>query len=346
MNEIENLSDVLCDDQDLVIDNEWMEKLEVICKRRETVETLIEKAKQNQSDVKTAIYERVYQDYEQRLAVIEDDLRPVAKHIHLELTEIEAIESNIRSKLDLVEDELEEQTFRCKVGEFSEKELSEKVDTLADIKDRLSHQIEIATATYAGCTLYLGDSWRKTQLDVSQVEKEIAADTGMDKAGLVWADLGTTEAIEATDPATAEPAIEATPKLELAHDVKAVQEAPAKTVIDTPVYQPVSEEQTEVRSKLAACLQLINAKGEAETYEVGKEGLFIGKSTANDVVIKKAGISRRHARVAWLDDGEYTIQDLSGRGVGVNGELLEQATIKHGDTITVGKVELELIAQA
>ena len=343
MNEIENLSDVLCDDQDLVIDNEWMEKLEVISRRRETVETLIEKVQQNQADVKSAIYERVYQDYEQRLALIQEDLRPVAEHIHVELTEIEALESNIRSRLDLVEDELEEQTFRCKVGEFSKQELNEKVDALAGIKDRLAHQIEVATATYAGCTLYLGDSWRKIQLDVSQVEKDIAADTGVDQAGLVWADLGTSDETGPILEVQAETE-ELAPEPALA--VEPVEAARVETVIDTPVYKSVSNEQTEVRSKLAACLQLINAKGEAETYELGKEGIFIGKSTANDVVIKKAGISRRHARVAWLDDGEYTIQDLSGRGVAVNGELLEQATIKHGDTITVGKVDLELIAQA
>ena len=48
MTEIENLSDVLCDDQDLVIDKDWMEKLEVISKRRETVENLLEKAQDNQ----------------------------------------------------------------------------------------------------------------------------------------------------------------------------------------------------------------------------------------------------------------------------------------------------------
>ena len=194
MTEIENLSDVLCDDQDLVIDKDWMEKLEIISKRRETVEKLLEKAKDNQADVKASIYERVYQDYQKRLEAIEQDLQPVAQHIHLELTEIEALESKIRARLDLVEDEIEEQTFRSKVGEFSKKELNEKVNALAGVKDRLSHQVEVATATYAGCTLYLGDAWRTSELGVSHDEKPLAADTGGDGAGLVWGELGTAEA--------------------------------------------------------------------------------------------------------------------------------------------------------
>ena len=171
----------------------------------------------------------------------------------------------------------------------------------------------------------------------------MAADTGVDGAGLVWADLGTAEA---QPEAAQEPVVEAEAKPEASPAVEAATETKAEPVEEAAAVQPVSDEQTEVRAKLAACLQLINAKGEAETYELGKEGLFIGKSTVNDVVIKKAGISRRHARVAWLEDGEYTVQDLSGRGIGVNGQMTEQATIKHGDTITVGKVELELIAQA
>ena len=321
MNEIENLSDELCNDQDLVIDQDWMEKLEAISERRLTVEELLTQAKANQDDVKPAIYERVVQDYQTRLAAIEADLKPVAKHIHLELNEIEVLEDKIRGRLELVEDELEEQTFRCKVGEFSAEDLTEKVDALQGIQKRLGHQIEVAEATYAGCTQYLGDTWRTLDLNDSQPETPEAVNTGVEPSGLVWADLGTTEAQTV--------------------DVK--EEEPVSTEITA---EPVAQEQTEVRAKLAACLQLINAKGEAETYQLGKEGLFIGKSTINDVVIKKAGISRRHARVAWLDDGEYTIQDLSGRGIGVNGELTEQATIKHGDTITVGKVELELIAQA
>ena len=43
--------------------------------------------------MKAAIYERVMQDYQARLQTIESDLKPVAKHIHLELGEIEALES-------------------------------------------------------------------------------------------------------------------------------------------------------------------------------------------------------------------------------------------------------------
>ena len=52
MNEIENLSDVLCDDQDLIIDQDWMEQLEAIFKRRVMVEQLVAKARENQGDVK------------------------------------------------------------------------------------------------------------------------------------------------------------------------------------------------------------------------------------------------------------------------------------------------------
>ena len=161
--------------------------------------------------------------------------------------------------------------------------------------------------------MYLGDGWRTADLSLSQN------------------DTIETSAIEVA----AEPIVE-TPAA-----MSAIESVPEVAAV-----APVAQEQTEVRASLAACLQLINAKGETQTFALPKDGLFIGKSTVNDVVIKKAGISRRHARVAWLDDGEYTVQDLSGRGISVNGQLTEQATIKHGDTITVGKVDLELIAQA
>ena len=203
--------------------------------------------------------------------------------------------------------------LRCKVGEFSEKDLAEKIESLSTLKEKLTYQISIAAATYEGCAVYLGDGWRTADLSLSQN------------------DTIETSAIEvAADPIVETPAA-----------MSAIESVPEVAAV-----APVAQEQTEVRASLAACLQLINAKGETQTFALPKDGLFIGKSTVNDVVIKKAGISRRHARVAWLDDGEYTVQDLSGRGISVNGQLTEQATIKHGDTITVGKVDLELIAQA
>ena len=49
MNEIENLSDVLCDDQDLIIDQDWMEQLEAIFKRRVMVEQLAAKPKNQET---------------------------------------------------------------------------------------------------------------------------------------------------------------------------------------------------------------------------------------------------------------------------------------------------------
>ena len=214
-------------------------------------------------------------------------MKPVAKHIHLELGEIEVLESKIQAKLDLVEDELEEQTFRCKVGEFSEKDLAEKIESLSTLKEKLTHQISIAAATYEGCAVYLGDGWRTADLSLSQN------------------DTIETSAIEVA----AEPIVE-TPAA-----MSAIESVPEVAAV-----APVAQEQTEVRASLAACLQLINAKGETQTFALPKDGLFIGKSTVNDVVIKKAGISRRHARVAWLDDGEYTVQDLSAEE-SVNGQL-------------------------
>jgi pSer/pThr/pTyr-binding forkhead associated (FHA) protein len=115
--------------------------------------------------------------------------------------------------------------------------------------------------------------------------------------------------------------------------------------VETIACEPVSKEQVTVRAQLEACLQMINLTGEAEIFEFGEEGISIGKSTANDVVVKKAGVSRRHARVVLGKGGEYHVQDLSGSGIKVNGLVTEQAVLQSGDTITVGKIDFELITR-
>jgi len=339
MNDIETLSETLCDDSQLTIAKEWMEKLQAISGRGDLVENLLVQAQANENNVKPSIFARVERDYQARLAQIQLELKPVAEHVHKELVEIESLESKICGRLELVEDELEEQAFRSKVGEFSKDELNRKVESLAGIKKNLSSQVELVGSTYAGCAEFLGDNWRSRDFEEdsprSQIKLELETETETkpktDIAALVWADLGTPVA----------------PQIEL-DDEAADAEVDSFQESDSPALacESVSKDQIEVRAQLEACLQMLNANGEPELFELGKEGLSIGKSTVNDVVLKKAGVSRRHARVAWRDSGEFTVHDLSGRGIGVNGELIAEAVIRGGDTITVGKVEFELIAGA
>jgi pSer/pThr/pTyr-binding forkhead associated (FHA) protein len=67
----------------------------------------------------------------------------------------------------------------------------------------------------------------------------------------------------------------------------------------------------------------------------------IGRSTTADFILDAAMVSRFHCRVTVEPDGQVELEDLeSTNGTFVNGERSARATLKSGDTIRVGEVEL------
>ena len=88
---------------------------------------------------------------------------------------------------------------------------------------------------------------------------------------------------------------------------------------------------------------MFGSKGNTESFELDSDGLSIGKNSINDIVIRHAGVSRKHAQVALLEDGTFTVTHLSGRGISVNGRMTQESVIKCGDNITIGKVDLDLL---
>jgi pSer/pThr/pTyr-binding forkhead associated (FHA) protein len=73
--------------------------------------------------------------------------------------------------------------------------------------------------------------------------------------------------------------------------------------------------------------------------EAGRE-LLLGRSPECTLQLPAAGASRRHATVA-LHDGKAVLKDLgSTNGTFVNGERVSEATLRSGDRIRIGGLEI------
>ncbi len=79
---------------------------------------------------------------------------------------------------------------------------------------------------------------------------------------------------------------------------------------------------------------------EGKRFAIGPGGAVIGRSRECDVVLGDSNVSRRHARVAFADDGSWTIEDLgSTNGVQVNGRRIAGIhVLASGDRLDVGTV--------
>jgi len=73
-----------------------------------------------------------------------------------------------------------------------------------------------------------------------------------------------------------------------------------------------------------------------------KAETIVGRHSGADVRLALPDVSRRHCRFVFAD-GYWQIFDLNSlNGVFVNGERLQEATIRHGDRVRIGSLTFEV----
>jgi serine/threonine protein kinase len=89
--------------------------------------------------------------------------------------------------------------------------------------------------------------------------------------------------------------------------------------------------------------QLYVLRGELAgyTFEIGPQGLSIGRSSRNHVRLTQRSVSRNHA-ILRAARGRFYLQDCGSRhGTYLNGRRIEATELRNGDRITIGDTEME-----
>jgi len=77
-----------------------------------------------------------------------------------------------------------------------------------------------------------------------------------------------------------------------------------------------------------------------QVFPLNKSVITIGRMEDNDLIIKEPQISRHHAKLQ-ADHGQFNLKDLdSTGGTSVNGILITQAILNHGDVISLAGIPL------
>lgn len=78
-----------------------------------------------------------------------------------------------------------------------------------------------------------------------------------------------------------------------------------------------------------------------KVYHIEKPVINIGRQLTNDIIVEDKRVSRYHAQIKYLPNGQYTIYDLgSTNGITVNGTPhLRQHTLRSGDRFTIGSYD-------
>jgi two-component system, cell cycle response regulator len=87
-----------------------------------------------------------------------------------------------------------------------------------------------------------------------------------------------------------------------------------------------------------ACFVVMGGLDVGCVHILDKRVSRIGRDPAGDVVLRDDGISRVHAEVRRLDDSRLYIKDLdSTNGIFVGGERVEEAVLREGDKVLLGR---------
>jgi pSer/pThr/pTyr-binding forkhead associated (FHA) protein len=101
---------------------------------------------------------------------------------------------------------------------------------------------------------------------------------------------------------------------------------------------------SEAKNEPRFALRFISGKYQGGEYPLadGQE-IVIGRSSELDMVLVEEMVSRKHARIA-LADGTISIEDLgSTNGTFVNGEKVQQGTLREGDRVLIGTNILKVV---
>lgn len=92
-------------------------------------------------------------------------------------------------------------------------------------------------------------------------------------------------------------------------------------------------------------LRFISGKYQGGEYPLAEgQEIIIGRSSELDMVLVEEMVSRKHARIA-LEGGTISIEDLgSTNGTFVNGEKVQQGTLREGDRVLIGTNILKVVA--
>jgi hypothetical protein len=76
---------------------------------------------------------------------------------------------------------------------------------------------------------------------------------------------------------------------------------------------------------------------------LGSEAIHIGRGLAADLHIDESSVSRRHAILVPRPAGARILDDRSSNGTFVNGRRVQQADLRDGDVILLGRIMLRYL---
>jgi FHA domain len=292
------------------IDTGVIDALVEIQKEQEHVEGLMAKAEEKKDKVTEAVFARVRQDYDARLAALEDKARPLRDKARQEQIRLLPLHARFRKAVEDARLDLEELQFRREVGELPEKDFEARRVALDEALAARDRDFQDADGLAQRFASVVGEAPAAAAVST-------ADDAEPPTAPHARPDL---DAPEAPPPADSKPADQG--------EATIFMKAPPD--LDTPPDDAGPE------TALVTFAVLVAEEGSPPAEYHLAARTTIGRIKENDLCIPKSSVSRKHAVIEMTPKG-YRITDLdSGNGTFVNDDKIQERLLEDGDRVRIG----------
>jgi hypothetical protein len=312
-------------------DNQWqtalsaidltaIESLKTLKVEQDVLDERLKVMESMKTDVASAVYLRVRNDYEKRQQALDDQSRPLKQAAREQYSRLRGLLERFEADHEAVKLDQQELELRHKLGEYDDKEFQRRSKAIESaVKDK-------AEARARGLEL------KARFLEAFHAESELDAVTSPGAKR----DSAATQQFSVLSGADAAVAEART------HEVPAIggNEPPNKTqmmpALDIPDPSPAAAVGAATQIFRPARLIPQNAEAGKQNCALTLKPLMIGAASGNDVRLGGPGVEARHAQISATMSG-FTIVDLNTKhGTRVNAERVRERQLHNDDVIQIG----------
>ncbi len=285
------------------IDTSAIEKLVNIKKEQDLLNGYLGKAEDLKNKVDEVVYERVRGDYQNRHQELEKEADPLKAEARREFQKLRVLLDQLTAALEEARANKQEIEFRHSVGELTDEQHSERLKEAEQVLERCEQEVAEANQ--------LKDRFFEAFHSKEELESE-------------------------PTPAEPEPDPVSLDVTMIAPTAKPNAMVPTE---ETPSTETVEPQPLDSTATVVVRPAKLTIEGEGLVFSLGPFN-EIGRAVENQIQLKYAGISKKHALIAATPEG-YTVRDLNSRyGIFVNDKKVSECKLSDGDSIRIGEIHL------
>ncbi len=301
---------------------------------KQLLQERLDKLEETREQVTASVYQKVRQDYLERLNQLGKKLLDLQKELETDRQAILEKKKTVQAQLVHHREVLEEAKLRASLGEYTDEQYKK-------VESAVTSEIQI-----------LEDAQKSLETELEKYQKtftEPAPVTASPPPTPVVPEVKKTLPIEPGTDRILEPSVAPISNPPVKQETKkpsasvAVADEPTLPRINNPLTRPATEESLTQQDsappdRVPIIIHLENEKV-IEKVPVDKT-LVIGRSPASNIVLNEPKVSRRHAEIHTIA-GKYIIVDLdSSNGTFVAGKKIKECVLRPDDQIKIGNATL------